>query len=86
MGYGNSPRFLWVSLHSEFHSEERREEETLPAVQPNSACLVQVCCSLFLLPLMIKSNITVGQAEGKHRKAASDLTQCFPNTKVCQDL
>lgn len=74
-----------MSLHSDSHSEERKQEVTLPAVQPNSACLVQVCCSLFLLPLMIKSDVTVGQAEGKHKNAASGLMQCFPNTRVFQD-
>lgn len=35
---------------------------------------------------LIKSTLTVGQAEWKHRKAASNLTQFFQNSKVCQDL
>lgn len=75
-----------VFLRPDSYSEDRREEETLLAVQPNSALLVEVCCSLFLLSLMIKSSLRVGQAEWKHRKAASNLLQCFSNIKVCQDL
>lgn len=73
------------SLRSDSHSEDRREE-TIPAVQPNSACLIQVCCSPFVLSFMIKSTLTVGQAEWKQRKAPANLTQRFPNSSVCQDL
>lgn len=87
-GYRNSPGFLWGHWYPSILTPilKTGRKKKCSALQCNSACLVQVCCSLFILPLMIKSTLTVGQAELKHRKAASNLTQCFPNSETCWDL
>lgn len=69
-----------MSLHPDSRSETERKNKhvlLLSATQPAWSRRAA------LLPLMIKSALTVGQVEWKHRKAASDLTQCFPNSEAC---